>query len=146
MQTAFAFAALLISLCCDAAYAQQASGSGPRGSDEQNLNLPSPVQPSISSSVPELGDPKKALLAHGVNFEVDYVQNAFGNPTGGVQQGTTYQSALYMVVDADLGRLAGLDGASSSLRIPNTRAVIPSLTRVPDLDPLSVQRVPEFRE
>lgn len=68
--------------------------------------------PSISTAIPVLGDLKQALLARGVNFELSYIQDTFGNVTGGVQQGAAYNSALYMLVDADLEKLAGLSGAS----------------------------------
>jgi porin len=70
------------------------------------------IEPSISSSVPALGDFKHALLDSGVNFQLDYIQDTFGNATGGVQQGATYESALYMKVDADLAKLAGLTGTT----------------------------------
>lgn len=81
--------------------------SAPTGA--QPLETP---DPSISTSVPALGDLKQALLAQGVNFQLSYLQDTFGNVTGGVQQGATYNSALYMLADADLGKLAGLSGAT----------------------------------
>jgi porin len=41
---------------------------------------------------------------------LSYIQDTFGNATGGVQQGATYNGALYMLIDADLATLAGLSG------------------------------------
>ena len=43
---------------------------------------------------------------------VSYIQDTFGNPTGGIKQGATYGSVLYMAVDADLAKLAGLPGTT----------------------------------
>jgi porin len=74
--------------------------------------LPDTIEPSIASEIPALMDLKQAFLSKGVNFQLSYIQDAMGNPTGGVQQGATYNSALYMLVDADLAKLAGLTGAT----------------------------------
>ncbi|MGO9431386.1 carbohydrate porin, partial [Rhodoblastus sp.] len=74
--------------------------------------LPDTIEPSIASEIPALMDLKQAYLAHGVNFQLSYLQDTLGNVSGGVQQGATYNSALYMLVDADLAKLAGLTGAT----------------------------------
>ncbi len=74
--------------------------------------LPDTIEPSIASEIPPLMDLKQAFLAHGVNFQLSYIQDTFGNVTGGVQQGATYNSVLYMLVDADLAKLAGWTGAT----------------------------------
>jgi porin len=74
--------------------------------------LAPPEEPSITSLVPALGDFKKALLDRGVNFQLSYIQDTFGNPTGGVKRGASYGSVLYMAIDADLAKLAGLPGTS----------------------------------
>lgn len=87
--------------------------SNPTGHKEEPVTLvPETDQPSITSSIPALRDFKKALLDRGVNFQLSYIQDTFGNPLGGVKQGANYGSVLYMAVDADLAKLAGLDGAS----------------------------------
>lgn len=74
--------------------------------------VPEAGQPSITTLIPALGDLKKGLLDLGVNFQLSYIQDTFGNATGGIKQGATYGSALYMAVDADLAKLAGLPGAA----------------------------------
>jgi carbohydrate-selective porin OprB len=74
--------------------------------------VPGADQPSITSIIPALGDFKKRLLDRGVNFQLSYIQDTFGNPIGGVKQGAAYGSVLYMAVDADLAKLAGLPGAT----------------------------------
>lgn len=74
--------------------------------------LPDTIEPSIASEIPALMDLKQAFLAHGVNFQLSYIQDTLGNVTGGVRQGATWNSAIYMLVDADLAKLAGLTGAT----------------------------------
>lgn len=102
----------LIALSCDVALAHHPA-SNPTGHKEAPVTLvPEADQPSIISSIPALRDFKKALLDRGVNFQLSYIQDTFGNPLGGVKQGANYGSVLYMAVDADLAKVAGLDGAS----------------------------------
>jgi porin len=69
-----------------------------------------PPDPSITQVIPTLAAIKQPLLAHGVNLQFSYIQDTFGNVTGGVKQGATYASALYMLLDVDLGKMAGLSG------------------------------------
>jgi porin len=68
-------------------------------------------QPSIASTLPGLDGLKQSLLDRGVNFQLNFIGDAFGNPTGGVQQGATYQSVLEMAIDANLASI-GLNGAT----------------------------------
>jgi porin len=87
--------------------------SNPTGHKETPVEaVPEADQPSLTSIIPALGDFKKGLLDLGVNFQLSYIQDTFGNPIGGVKQGATYGSVLYMAVDADLAKLAGLPGAT----------------------------------
>ncbi|HEX3494816.1 MAG TPA: carbohydrate porin, partial [Methylocella sp.] len=74
--------------------------------------LPSGLQPSIASSIPALAQFKKGLLDLGYNLRLDYFADGLANPTGGVKQGAAYEGILYMVLDADLAKIAGLDGLS----------------------------------
>jgi porin len=102
----------LVVLPCDVAQAHDPA-SNPTGHKETPVAVvPGANQPSITSIIPALGDIKKALLDRGVNFQLSYIQDTFGNPIGGVKQGATYGSVLYMAVDADLTKLAGLTGAT----------------------------------
>jgi porin len=87
--------------------------SNPIGHKEPPVEVvPAPDQPSITSIIPALGDFKKDLLDRGINFQLSYIQDTFGNSIGGVKQGATYGSVLYMAVDADLAKLAGLPGTT----------------------------------
>jgi porin len=91
------------------AQAQEATGNAPKPENEQ---LPPNLPPSIASSIPALAQFKKELLDLGYNLRLDYFADALGNPTGGVKQGAAYEGLLYMVLDADLAKIAGLDGLS----------------------------------
>jgi porin len=91
------------------AHAQEAIGNAPTPENEQ---LPPNLPPSIASSIPVLAQFKKALLDLGYDFRWTYFADALGNPTGGVRQGAVYEGILYMVLDADLAKIAGLDGLS----------------------------------
>ena len=69
-------------------------------------------QPSIASSIPALAEFKKGLYDLGYNLQLDYFADGLSNPTGGVRQGAAYEGILYMVLDADLAKIAGMDGLS----------------------------------
>jgi porin len=102
----------LVALPYDIAHAHHPA-SNPTGHKESPVEVaPETDQLSITQLVPALGDLKKGLLGLGINFQLSYVQDTFGNPIGGVKQGATYGSVLYMAVDADLEKLAGLPGAT----------------------------------
>ena len=70
------------------------------------------LQPTIASSVPALAEFKKALYDLGYNLQFSYFADPWVNPIGGVKQGAAYEGLLYMVLDADLAKIAGLDGLS----------------------------------
>lgn len=76
------------------------------------MQLPDTFDPSIATGIPALAELKQAFLTHGVNFELSYIMDTFGNVSGGVKQGAVYDGVLYMLVDADLDKLAGLSGAT----------------------------------
>jgi porin len=90
-------------------HAQDAVGNAPTPLNEA---LPPNSEPSIASSIPVLAQFKKGLLDLGYNLRLDYFADGLGNPTGGVRQGAAYEGLLYMVLDADLAKIAGLDGLS----------------------------------
>jgi porin len=68
------------------------------------------LQPTIASSVPALAEFKKALYDLGYNLQFSYFADPWVNPIGGVKQGAAYEGLLYMVLDADLAKIAGMDG------------------------------------
>lgn len=76
------------------------------------LSHPLSAEYSIAPLDPRLSEFKKALLDLGYNFQVNFTQEALGNPSGGAQQGATYEGLVELGVDGDLDRIAGLKGAS----------------------------------
>ena len=93
----------------DLARAQVAFGTMPITANDL---LPPELQPSIASSIPALAEFKKGLYDLGYNLQLDYFADGLSNPTGGVRQGAVYEGILYMVLDADLAKIAGMDGLS----------------------------------
>jgi porin len=98
-----------LALLSGLAAAQEAIGNAPTPLNEAP---PPNSEPSIASSIPVLAQFKKGLLELGYNLRLDYFADGLGNPTGGVRQGAVYEGILYMVLDADLAKIAGLDGLS----------------------------------
>jgi len=90
------------------AHAQEAFEAPP----PENEQLPPNLPPTIASSIPVLAQFKKGLLDLGYNLQFSYFADGLDNPTGGVKQGAAYEGLLYMVLDADLAKIAGLDGLS----------------------------------
>ena len=78
----------------------------------QHEAAPPVEQPSISTSIPALAEFKKALLDLGLNFQLNYTGEVFGNARGGVKQRAIYDNLLELAIDADLNKIAGLNGAS----------------------------------
>ncbi|MGI8570700.1 MAG: carbohydrate porin [Methylocella sp.] len=91
------------------AQAQEATGNAPTPENEQ---LPPNPPPSIASSIPVLAQFKKGLFDLGYNLQWTYFADGLGNPTGGVREGAVYEGILYMVLDADLAKIASLHGLS----------------------------------
>ena len=73
---------------------------------------PASQVPSISSSVPALGDLKKSLLEQGFDLRLNYTGEVFGNPSGGVKRETIYDGLFEMVLNSDLDKIIGLSGAT----------------------------------
>jgi porin len=78
----------------------------------QKVVLPPELQPTIASNVPALAEFKKGLYDLGYNLQFSYFADPWVNPIGGVKQGAAYEGLLYMVLDADLAKIAQLDGLS----------------------------------
>jgi porin len=87
--------------------AQDANSSPPA---PEKVFLSPELQPTIASRVPALAELKKALYDVGYNLQFSYFADPWVNPRGGVKQGAAYEGLLYMVLDADLAKIAGMDG------------------------------------
>jgi len=75
--------------------------------------------PSVASSPldpwTQLGDienARAALTNKGVQFQLIYFGDLLDNPSGGVRQGATYVGRLGLLIDADLEKILGWNGAA----------------------------------
>lgn len=64
------------------------------------------------SAAPPTLTPGTLDLGNGLSFVLNYTSESAANPIGGIRQGTAYTGQLLFGIDADLGRLAGIDGGS----------------------------------
>lgn len=51
-------------------------------------------------------------LGNGLSFLVNYTSESAANPFGGIRQGTAYAAQAFVGIDAELNKLAGIEGAS----------------------------------
>ncbi len=71
--------------------------------------------PSIQSSLGPYGDPggiRAFLDSKGIDYGFTYIGEVFGNSTGGVKQGATYEGRLDGTIDIDAEKLAGVKGGA----------------------------------
>ncbi|HEY4849088.1 MAG TPA: carbohydrate porin [Methylocella sp.] len=135
---------LLLGVGCAAssgslAQAQEATTNAPTQENEQ---LPSELRSTIASSIPVLAQFKKGLLDHGYNLQWTYFADGLGNPTGGVRQGAVYEGVLYMVLDADLEKIASLDGLSfrvNAYQIHGGRLTAPNILSLGAVDSIEAR-------
>lgn len=64
-----------------------------------------------SGTAPNL-PPGTLDLGNGLSFILNYTSESAANPFGGIRQGTAYTGQVAFGIDADLGRLAGIEGGS----------------------------------
>jgi porin len=95
-------------LACTPAIAQTIEAESDR--------VPGLPEPSIGTSLPrDVADPggvRAALAKRGIIFSVNYIGEVLGNPSGGFQQGATYDGRLEVAVQADLEKSIGWPGLS----------------------------------
>lgn len=66
---------------------------------------------SASPTTPTSLPPGTLDLGHGLTFLANYTSESAGNPFGGIRQGVRYADQFFLGADADLGKLAGVQGA-----------------------------------
>jgi porin len=77
-----------------------------------------PLQPGPSSPEAAGADPSGAAAAgHALHAATTYYGDLFGNLSGGLQVGSAYQGRLGLILDADLGELAGWTGATAHMSV-----------------------------
>src|SRR6516165_1141601 len=103
---------VIVILCCAAVSARSDDVSeAPPGT--RSLT-PSPFQLALPQEH-LLGDwfnTRTSLEDRGITPTLTFVTNAFGNPTGGRQQGFTTANNLELDLDFDLEKLCSLEGGS----------------------------------
>ena len=55
---------------------------------------------------------RAALAAKGIQFQLNYIGEVLGDVAGGMRRGSIYENRLELVVDADLEKLFGWQGAA----------------------------------
>jgi porin len=91
-----------------------ASARAADGQDQKTLPPPnvasSPFDPW--TQLRDIENARAALANKGVQFQAIYFGDLLGNPSGGVRQGATYVGRLGLIVDADLEKILGWNGAT----------------------------------
>ena len=70
------------------------------------------VAPTIQTLLGPYGNPggiRARLAARGFTYDLTYIGEVFGNPSGGYKQGASYLGRLDVNLNADLARLAGIE-------------------------------------
>ena len=65
-----------------------------------------------STAKPPTLPPGTFDLGNGLTFLLNYTSESAANPFGGIRQGTAYTGQILFGIDADLNRLAGIEGGS----------------------------------
>lgn len=103
----------LVSFACAFAPLSFAHADDSGGSSAPPPNgIPSP---SIATTFPAIADPgglRTALASKGVQFQLNYIGEVFSDVSGGERTGAIYDSRLELVIDADLEKMFGWQGAA----------------------------------
>ena len=94
---------------------------------------PTPTAQSVPDALRQLTDPggwRSRLEQAGLQFTFTYYGDGFGNPRGGVTQGSGYDGRFGIIADADMEKLAGLSGASLHASIQQIHGSQFSATRL----------------
>jgi porin len=86
------------------------------------------------------------LDTHGIEFGLTETDEVFGNPTGGIKQGTIYEGGLEMSLGVDLGKAIGLQGGIFSVSAWQIRGHGLSLNNIDNLQTVSnIEALPSTR-
>jgi porin len=86
-----------------------------RAGEGSNSDPAAESSPSLPEALKLLADPlglRSSLEEAGVTAVFSLYADALGNPTGGVQQGAGFSGRLGAIIDGDLEKLAGWQGAA----------------------------------
>jgi len=96
--------------------------------------------PSLPAALRQLSDVngiRSALERQGIRFAFTYYGDTFVNPTGGIRQGAGYAGRFGTIIDADLERLLGWQGAAFHASIHQIHSTEFSTTNLANLMPVS---------
>ena len=84
------------------------------GQDQKTFSPPSGAFSPLDSwtQLRDIENARAALANKGIQFQLVYIGEVLGNPSGGVRQGTIYDGRLGLLVDADLEKILGWNGAA----------------------------------
>ena len=82
------------------------------GDKEEEHKPPDPDTGKSTLSHETLGLLPNPFETRGLKFSASYVGEMFGNPSGGLRRGATYEGRLNLAVDLDFARLDGWSGLS----------------------------------
>lgn len=92
-----------------------ASAAEEAGRHEALAEAPADDLPSLLTSLPGMepfSDAKKQLKDKGIFVQLNYIGEVFGNASGGLRQGATYDGRLELAIDADMEKIANWKGGS----------------------------------
>jgi porin len=101
------WACVFAALCPGAALAQESNEDQPADPDTGESTV-------AERTLGLLPNPYERL---GIKFAATYISEVLGNPTGGFEQGATFEGRLNLAVDLDFNKLAGWKGLTAHANI-----------------------------
>ncbi|HEX4408632.1 MAG TPA: carbohydrate porin [Xanthobacteraceae bacterium] len=99
--------------------------------------------PAALRQMTDWGGARTRLEQAGVKFTFNYYGDAFNNPTGGIQQGPGYDGRFAGIVDADLEKLIGWNGADFHASLHQIHGTQFSVTNPDNLMTVSGSEAPQ---
>jgi porin len=100
-------AGIFAGLCSTAAFSQETNEDQPADPDTGESTV-------AERTLGLLPNPYERL---GIKFAATYIGETLGNPTGGFEQGATFEGRLNLAVDLDFNKLAGWKGLTAHANI-----------------------------
>jgi porin len=105
--TVWIWACLFVGLSSVAAFSQESNEDQPADPDTGESTV-------AERTLGLLPNPYERL---GIKFAATYISEVLGNPTGGFEQGATFEGRLNLAVDLDFNKLAGWKGLTAHANI-----------------------------
>lgn len=82
----------------------------------QSTDAPADAPPAPATDKPATWQP---LADKGITLALSYTGEAAGNPSGGLRHGAAYAGQVYMGLDLDMDRIAGIGGGTIHFAVTN---------------------------